>query len=328
MVIFNLRYMKISQLYIIILIAIIPWITGCDRDAVDNVDFSVKVMDNAHEFRVGEEVTFMFEGNVDYLSFFSGENGNNYANINRGSVDLTALQLGCTIKQQYTDTEYRGKEILHVYLSDDFNGMYTLEGIQKANWKKISGRESNQLAVPMTQQSSTDEVASSINLMDYKDRPFYIAFQYNAPKRLKGTDKYDVAPRIDVNPMTLSKTTVTNETVVWNNPSTDFGFQVVYENSMQQSNYQVQSGQLLFQPVTKKEYTDEDVIVWMVSTLIQPQKVEPDRGVAIKSTTAHLYSYTHVYSQPGTYEVVFVATNANMWNANQIIKKLTLTIKE
>lgn len=319
--------MKRIQLYIMALCMAIPFMSSCDRNGVDDVDFEVRVKNGA-DIRVGEEVVFLFEGSVDYISFFSGESGNNYANINRGSVDLSQLQLEATIKQQYTDTEYRGKEMLHVYLSDDFGGAYTVEGIKNATWKKISGKEYNMMPVPLTKNSSTDEVSGSVDLLDYKDKPFYLAFQYYAPKRLNGTDKYDVAPRVDINPIALKKTTVDGETVVWNNPAADFGFQVVYENSMQQSNYMVQSGQLLFQPISKKEYTDQDVSVWMVSTLMQPQKVEPDRGVPIKSSAAYLSSYSHVYTQPGTYEVVFIATNANLWNADQVIKKLTLTVKE
>lgn len=320
--------MKRIQLYIMALCMALPWMSSCDRNGVDDVDFSVRIQNDAAHVRVGEEVVFLFDGNVDYISFFSGESGNNYANINRGSVDLSQLQLETVIKQQYTDTEYRGKEMLHIYLSDDFEGVYSVDGIKKATWKKLSGREYNRMPVPLTKNESTEEVSGSVSLLDYKDKSFYLAFQYYAPKRQNGTDKYEVAPRVDVNPLTLKKTTVEGETVVWNNPEVDFGFQVVYENSMQQSNYYVQSGQLLFQPVSKKEYTDQDVSVWMVSSLILPQKVDPDRGVPIKSSAAYLSSYSHVYTRPGTYEVVFIATNANMWNADQVIKKLTLTVKE
>lgn len=97
---------------------------------------------------------------------------------------------------------------------------------------------------------------------------------------------------------------------------------------MQSSNYSVDDGGLLFQPQQGKEYTDKDVIVWMVSRLIQPWEVEPDRGVAIKSMEAHLSSYSYVYTRPGTYEVTFIATNATLWDSDRKVKQMTLTVKE
>ena len=95
-------------------------LTGCSRDSVEDVEFDVRVKNDLNNIRVGEPVTFLFDGNAEYISFFSGENGNNYANITRDSVGVADLKIACTIKQQYTDKEYRMKEMVHVYLSQDF----------------------------------------------------------------------------------------------------------------------------------------------------------------------------------------------------------------
>lgn len=308
-------------------------LAGCDRDGVDDVEFDVEIQNRADDIRVGDEVTFLFSGNAQYIAFFSGENGNSYANIERDSVALSSLQMSCTVKQQYTDKEYRLKEMIHAYISHDFRGIYDLEHLQQATWTKISGQEYNRLTVPLTENSPTEEVSSTIDLMDYKDTPFYVAFQYNAPKRTdvpasSGNGRYVVAPRVDVNPIALQKVTVEGETVVWDNASTDWGFQVLHEKTTGTSNYSVNDGGLLFQPQQGKEHTDEDVIVWMVSRLIRPWEVEPDRGTAIKSTDAYLPAYSHVYSKPGTYQVTFVATNATLWNSDRTVKQLTITVKE
>ena len=65
----------------------------------------------------------------------------------------------------------------------------------------------------------------------------------------------------------------------------------------------------------------------MVSTLIDPRKVDPDRGIPIKSIEGRLTEYEHVYSQPGTYTATFVATNANMWDSKSTIRQLTVSIR-
>lgn len=325
--------MERIQYYIVALCIGLLVLCGCDRDSVDEVEFDVSVKNDLNNIRVGQPVTFLFEGNAEYISFFSGENGNNYAHISRDSVGIADLQLACTVKQQYTDKEYRLKEMIHAYLSQDFSGVYDLENIQKANWMKISGIEYNQIAVPMTESASTEEVSSKVDMSDYKTKPFYVAFQYNAPKRSdvpqsSGNGRYVVAPRIDINPLSLTKITEEGDKVVWDNPSTDWGFQVVHEKSTGTSNYSVNDGGLLFQPQQNQEHTDDDVIVWMVSRLIQPWEIEPDRGLPIKSMDAYLPSYTHVYQKAGEYTLTFIATNATLWDSSRIVRQITLTVKE
>jgi hypothetical protein len=126
--------------------------------------------------------------------------------------------------------------------------------------------------------------------------------------------------------LTLSKTTIEGEEVVWDNPSTEWAFQVVYEKSTQSSSYSINDGGLLFQPQQGKEHTDDDVIVWMISKQMRPWEVEPDRGTPIKTLGANLPSYSHVYNEPGQYTATFIATNANLWDSSQVVKEITFTI--
>lgn len=321
--------MKKVQKYGMLLCLLVA--TACNRNDVENVKFQVNIENGTASLRAGEPVTFVFDGNAEYIAFFSGESGNCYANINRDSVGVASLKMATTIKQQYTDTEYRQKEIVHAYISQDFDGDYTLTGINKANWQKISGNGYNQLDVPLTEKSATDQVSDEIDLDTYKSRPFYVAFQYNAFKRTdvpasSGGGRYVVQPRIDINPLTLSKTTVEGEEVVWDNPSTEWAFQVVYEKSTQSSSYSINDGGLLFQPQQGKEHTYDDVIVWMISKQMRPWEVEPDRGTPIKTLGANLPSYSHVYNEPGQYTATFIATNANLWDSSQVVKEITFTI--
>lgn len=112
------------------------------------------------------------------------------------------------------------------------------------------------------------------------------------------------------------------------NTATDWGFQIVYENSEQKGSYLVNDESLLFQPQKNLEHNDDDIIVWMVSQNLVPNSVSPDRGTAIKGTDVALSSYTYTYSQPGVYTATFIATNANMWNSKQTIKEITFTVSE
>ena len=322
--------MKHIRLYIILLLG--SFISSCDRDSVENIEFNVTIQNDKNYIYAGDEVTFNFEGSPDYIAFYSGDTDNNYANKDRNEVALKSLGMSCTIKQQFTDQEYRGKEILMVYISEDFSGQYTVEEINKATWRKISGNGYNQINVPTTLSSSTEEVNGQMDLSEYKDKKFYIAFAYNAPKRndvptTDGNGRYIVAPRIDVNPLNITKETEDGQIITMSNAMTEWGFSIIYENSEQQGTYQVNDSGLLFQPQKGKEHTDDDVIVWMVSQLISPSTVSPDRGTAIKSIEAALTSYSYRYTAPGEYTATFIATNANIWNSEQMVKQLKFTVK-
>jgi hypothetical protein len=57
------------------------------------------------------------------------------------------------------------------------------------------------------------------------------------------------------------------------------------------------------------------------------QKVAPDAGVAIKSITLAVPSYTYVYSKAGTYTATFVAANATPDAENSAVGRVDLTIQ-
>lgn len=218
--------MKGSKLYIVF-IMVTMFLTGCNPDNVDNVTFDVSIADCTNQIHTGREVTFLFEGNPDYITFYSGENGNSYANKDRTTVTLNSLTLEASFKQQYTDKEYYNKELIHVYISEDFSGNYTVEGIKNSHWTKISGQEAGQLIVPAPPTSSSVTTESTYNLAKYADKNFYVAFEYNAPKREEvpesdGNGKYVQAPRIDVQSLVLKKETADGQQVAMSNTATDW----------------------------------------------------------------------------------------------------------
>ena len=45
------------------------WLSSCDADGVDSVDFGVTLSNDAQEIFVGDPVIFDFSGNPDYIIF-------------------------------------------------------------------------------------------------------------------------------------------------------------------------------------------------------------------------------------------------------------------
>lgn len=322
--------------YYILLLMLGAAATSCDRDSVDTVKFDVTVQNNG-TVSAGQDAVFLFSGNADYITFYSGAPESNYEHRNRTEAELAALKMSCTIRQQYNDLDYLNREIFFAYVSTDFSGIYTPEELNKATWTPLSGREYNRLPVPVPASASPVETSGSIDLGAYVglEKDFYIAFLYKAAGRASipqanGGGRYTNRPRIDVSGLSMQKTTTDGEVVNVENAITEWGFRPVYQQSTGNKNYQVNDNGLLFQP--QKAVTDAstgrepDETVWMVSALIRPKAVEPDRGMAIKSIEANLNSYASTYKEPGSYTATFVATNANLWNGSQVVKQVTVNV--
>ncbi len=304
---------------------------ACNRDSVDDVQFGVRV-----EKTENRNVTFLFSGNADYITFYSGDFENNYEHIGRSRVELSELEMSCTIRQQYNDVNYLDKEVVFAYISKDFSGIYTVEELSKATWIPISGREAHRLTVPVPTSAAEVEVASRIDLSQFigLDEKFYIAFQYNAAGRSEipsanSNGKYTTRPRVDVTALNLRRKDIHGQEFYTNETSTEWGFRIIYQESVG-SNYQLTDDGFLLQPgkgyidaTTQKENNE---VVWLVSGLLDPSAVEPDRGIALKSIEGSLKSYTHTYKNAGEYTATFIATNANLWESSQMIEQINVTV--
>lgn len=313
--------------------------SGCSRDDADDVSFNVTTEGNVSLVRSDESVTFLFAGNPDYITFYAGDAGSNYAYRQRTEAELSSLTMECTVCQQYNDVNYLNQELLHIYLSTDFNGHYSIDNIRQATWIPVSGSGVGCLPVPVPTSAAAVETNGSIDLSRYIDinTPFYVAFFYQAAGReevpaTNGGGKYVVRPRVDVSNLNLHKQTTDGERLTLTNTTTEWAFRTVIESSGTGTNYQVNDNGLLFQPqkavIDAATGREPDEKIWMVSQQINPCSVEPDRGTPIKSIEAYLPSYIYVYKEPGIYTATFVATNANLWDSRQEVRQLTIEVKQ
>lgn len=305
-------------------------LTACDMDDVKDVKFGVDI-ENATAY-VGDAVNFQFDGNPDYIIFYPGTKECSYANRERTRIELDSIGISCRVDQFYTDLpSYSGEEntIMHAYISTDYTGELTPEAIGKATWTDISGNGDNQLKMPVAVKSPTIEnVQSKMNLSDYLDKKFFIAFRYKAGPNNNAASSYG-KPRVQVKELTMAKREPDKNIINMTDAVNEWGFNIIRVKVAKENNtqYEVSKNELLFFPNAATEKT-RDVEIWMISQKLEPDVVQPDRGMPIKSTNAKLPSYQYTYDKPGTYTATFIATNANMWNSDQVLREVTVTVKE
>lgn len=298
------------------------WLSSCDADGVDSVDFGVTLSNDAQEIFVGDPVIFDFSGNLDYIIFYSGEDGSKYANKDRLRVEVESAELSYGILQQYTRVPHRNKETMSIFISESFNGDYTT--IRQEDWQCLSGANGVlHLKVPLCADASGKEtVSDGMDLTAYKDKKFYLAFRYNAA----AASDIDTYPRVDVTSLVVSKKLVDGSTATMNDPKDQFGFSYAFESITKKTNFSASNTTLLFQPTADNLKSDVDV--WAISQAIDLAAVSPDMGTPIKSLNMKTQSYTYTYSEPGEYTVTFVGSNANAWNSKSVVKEFKIVVKE
>lgn len=314
-------------------------LTQSCSDRVDSVNFNVSV---PQEIYAGEPVTFTFDGNPDYIVFYSGTAGNQYANHNRTNIGIDRMDISYYITQRYTTRQDFKEPILHVMVSEDFTGEQTAAAIQAATWTELSAQTGSTTAEKPFPVPNPDAVeqnptgyarATNVDFSAYKDKKFFFAFKYLAglhPTISGGSGAnatYANHPRIDITEMNMQKVAAgSGETILMDDLQNEWGFSTIFVNSTTQATYTVSSNTLMFQP--QGDHRDQPVEVWMVSQRLDPTAVEPDRGTALKGTNIALSSYQYTYPEPGTYTATFIATNANMWDSSQVVREVTFEVKD
>lgn len=322
---------------------------SCDRDSVEPVAFSVSAPQSVV---AGHPVTFEFEGNPDYITFYSGEKDACYDNRDRTQLDRVAsLDLSYYAKMQYAENyDYVGKRILRVMISTSYDGSGNIDPSQ---WRELTDPDqavNGKYLEPLVLKTSTvvEQPSAEINLDEYKDQNFYLAVRYACPPHtgvkskgdiVPGTSRvytYDNRPRVEVNGLKLTKKDEAGNTYIVEDMASEFGFRTILVNSKTATNFNISSYRLQMQGmeyVTDTNGNVEDIDqnydmdVWLVSKMMNARDVTPDYGTPVKSANARVLSFQHTYYRPGIYKAVFVATNANKWNGTSSVHEVTVEVK-
>ncbi len=306
--------MKIKLLYPLAVFAMI--FASCEKEKeIDLSDFSVKT--ESSTFKVGEQITFKFNGNAPQISFFSGEAGNSYDFKDSARIDNIA-KLFFSFENHNAAVPVVNVKLL---VSTDFDGVYEYPNVTSATWTDISSRF--HLAEPGPYPGSWEfsnvvDIANAIK----KGKPLYFAFKYVAPAFPSGT--------IPSRNYRTRKHVLEAETKFGYQSSvanyTGMGWNLVKKDNMVTSGSVVASSIMLFSP--SSSYRDE-YEEWGVSKGFELGDVNlgVDRSVPIKVyADATLSEYVHTYTKPGTYTATFVGTNKTLYNTQEKVKQITITI--
>ena len=296
----------------------------------DASELPFSVLPSAKEISAGQSVTFQFTGKTDELSVYTGESGHNYLYRDGHVVNPKYYY---QFDEQCIDGQQENQ--LHVYVSKDFDGTHTMEGIKAATWTDISSRFT--LLGPGKVTGERDFVncgrAEITDLIDKENTNLIFAFNYTAEpysKHKLGTNIVRIK-----NPVVSTEyEQIKKDLYKWKN----YGWEMTTKSEQQPERpslvdnaktwlqFRVGWGNM---PSGKATYQNSPTDNWAISVPLAFEKSKDlgaDTAIAVKAADAEMpASFEHTFKTAGTYEVVFVAKNAK--SQNEEIVKVQISVK-
>lgn len=306
--------------YYILLLVLITF-GSCSKELEINAGIeNFKVTTTSLTYKVGEDVNFEFEGNPNLITFYSGEIFSDYAFKEGRVVESNGLDLAFTTANP-TATGAQSNQF-SVMASTDFDGNYSnFSSVRKATWTDISSR-----FVYGTSATFVASGTKSIADLTVEGKPLFIAYKYlTQPQGTFGIVRswlvqgFAITSNTDVGTLTLAD-------------MSNIGFRIVDENP--ETAPARSSVSLTRVTLNGNEFTPENdprSENWAISKPIYAGKIDngPDRPVSIKANAdPQLKKYTYTYAKKGVYQVYFVATNMNVYERQDVVRKLEITITD
>lgn len=348
------------------------WFSSCNKDIVpDDISFDVAVYNNAMVsttvFHVNDTVNFKFTSNPDNITFYSGEVGREYRNLNRTSQK--SYQDTLTFDSKMDTVAAGGNGTLKLYVSTNLSG-YTQFNTQDslavlaARWKDITARAS--------WASSTTTVSSgkiSLNPEAQTDSLVWLAFRYQATEKiaqsswsvsniaLKHTADnavYTILTTATVVPSTfptyslstgwgvvdLQKRIGTRGWIPYSGSSISAtGGPSVIPATGQSYATSAATNRLAVTGSNKYPANATNVDTWIIAGPIDLSRVFPDYGVQIKNYSENAMTmskgfyaslkanFTYKFTKPGIYTVVFEVGNNTKDAQKKATRSMTITVQ-
>ncbi|QBQ40650.1 DUF5017 domain-containing protein [Sphingobacterium psychroaquaticum] len=296
-------------------------------------DFDVQVLQSTA--KVGQPIQFDFVGDANIITFYSGEFGNDYHYADKDSIialEKLNLSFQNQVRGQGGTAPFCQADQFHVLISSDLDltGVAAedqLDKIKQAKWVDLTTKYAWS---PLNCSSTNPYIAAGVhNIAEHitKNKRNYIAFRYtNRPNTMENGKS--AIWRFQA--LTLSAVTPLGTTVLMTQANA--GWKPVYEGGIaawmaNAFDLSASSSAVTMRgPLT----TTGTYEMWCVSNpfVITDTNLGHNPGVAVKAyIDKPIRSYSYIYKKPGTYEVVFIATNANKDGRSEILRKVQVTVE-
>lgn len=335
--------MKLNKLLMAIGIAGITF-SSCENELSKDAELNINVATgNGVGFdgqtitvKKGTSVEFLFNGDPDFLTFYSGEAGKEYKYRERITVDeaeIATSNLKFTLAPQYGNPA----NILTMYVSESFPGLeknnFANDSVlvEKHEWKEL---------IPASDFPETVKNKSfEIDMKSYMGKRIAVAICY------RGQINTTAQTRFTFNSMQIVNKMANGQETAF--AASSFGFTPVnMQNRLNLSDQTGMTTNRAYGTVTNNtsgiwNFKDMNAFFihssnantmlkysWLVSNLFVVNACSPDTGTGLKNISQSLDKYSYTYSNAGTYTATFVGTNGNYKQETSVVREYKVVVTE
>lgn len=319
---------------IIIISAAIMTLCSCEHDIARKMDFNI-TLNPQNTYYAGEPVRFDFDGEIDNLIVYTGDESHEYRYKDRTHVEavIEEMTLNLKLKGRYG----RGNSAMDIWISNTFPGLKgndaksdketiaaltaSEDAMTSAGWEKIEWVEEHDvwktITMPLDQTKYADGISLAFHWSNLDCSKTQGTYYINGNLLVKN----DVTDDEEINLKEMGLVTfMTND--AYSDP---------YLNNKNNGymNTNKSDGHLVCQGVSGN-VLEYEIDGWAFTTPKSFKgltvEVESDTPHYVKTVEDKLSGYEYTWDKSGTYEVTFIGSNSSYQSHEDFIKKITVTI--
>lgn len=325
-------------------------LASCDSELKEKAELNVTVTPSEGVTFEGETVVvkkgtavnFQFDGEPDFITFFSGESGKTYLHRERTLIDPAEIvnsEFGFSVWPQYGNKECT-ENTMRILISEEFGGLITNDfvadsvNVEKHNWKELIPQGD----LPKAPLAAGTAVPFKVDFLPYLGKKVTLAFVYKTTKNSAAmptwnflnmaiTNTFENGEKAQLMPSSFGLTPVNMVHKILptaasiKNPA----YATVTNNTNGFWNL-VDAGKGGFKMLGAGAGYKVFLYNWLVSKAIVTNACSPDAGTGIKNIYSRLSVYSHTYDKVGTYTATFEANNANYVASSSVVRNLTIKV--
>lgn len=290
---------------IILIFSMAIFLISCNNDVL--VEPTATFTPDSLEFKAGSEIVFRYSGDGDYVTFWSGEEGQIFENRHRIEVPVDSAYFQFNNYTAFGNTAQ--PRPISVYISNSFKGNYSELGIYdiSTTWDTITPSNTPNYAASLVAVPS-----GKINITKYKDAPFFIAFKFVSDS-MSGSARQVRIKDFEINAYTKAG-------LIKSNTLSTFGFKPV--NIKGPGVWTQTAVQLDIRGTAQK--WEED---WYITKELVLNRVNSDKGLAIKTLADNMADFRYIYTKPGVYNARIEISNSRYGKQKTDYQDFTFTVK-
>ncbi|MFD1628489.1 DUF5017 domain-containing protein [Pseudopedobacter beijingensis] len=308
----------------ILLVLIVFTCFSCQKlEKITMPDFEVEL--SKQNYHVGDTVLFNFKGDADVISVYTGEVGHNYDSINGR---MMSSKFNVIFESHALDGTQRDQ--IYIYLLKEFNGDYSMAGVDAARPSMIELNDRLRTATP---DDNRQWISSGYgDITEYLDMSepstIYFAVRHLVRNQnVYGTGNLNRVRNFKlfaINELDKEETVFSQAVDNWTLFSS--ANKMPGRASLDATN----PPQMTLRNSTGASYVTETTEDWVISNPIQITPVVdagPDRAIGVKSmANAMPKTYTKIYNKAGDYKVVFKAINQSAAGRKEVLREVNIHV--